>query len=50
MQKAGNAVFHRKGQLGNVTSCNESILSGEATISIPARKYNMEVQGNDQIP
>ena len=42
-----NAVFYRKGQLRYASSCNESILSGEATISISSHRHNMEVQGND---
>lgn len=32
-----------KDSSGNASSCNESILSGETTISIPSCRYNMEV-------
>ena len=50
VREAGYALLHWKRQLRNAASCHESILSGEAAISIPACKYHMEIQGNDSIP
>jgi len=50
VREAGYALLHWKRQLRNAASCYESILSGEAAISIPACKYHMEIQGNDSIP
>ena len=29
---------------------DESLLSGEATFSVPACQHDMEIQGNDQVP
>ena len=45
-----NALFHRKGQFGNASSCHESILSGEAAIPIFTCEHDMEIQGNDSVP
>ena len=43
IREACYALLHRKGQLGNASSCNEGILSGEAAISVFTCKYNLEI-------
>ena len=49
MREAGYALLHWKRQLRNAASCHESILSGEAAISIPACKYHMEINKGESI-
>ena len=41
------AECERPVMLYSIASGNEGILSGKAAIPVPARRYHLEVQGND---
>ena len=43
IREVAAALFYRKRQFCNASSCNEGFLSGETAISVSSRKYNMEI-------
>src|SRR5208337_2594581 len=44
VSKAGDALLHRQGQLGDAASCLQGVLAREATVRAAARRHDVEVQ------
>ena len=49
MRPAGDALFHRQGQLGDAAPGDEGLLSGQAAVPAAARRHDLEVPRNDRV-